>query len=359
VKIRGIPVHFPASAWIGLFLISWLVIPRITSNFPTYSSSLILLVAVLHAVAIYLSIFVHELGHAITAQKFGYQPKEIVLNLIGGHTAFARDFDTPKHQILIALFGPLANSLVIIFGLILYFFNLHPVAESVALWLVWASAITTVVNLLPGFPLDGGAILGGIVWAISNNRNTGLRANAIGGVLLAGVWFLSPWILEAVVGWEVTITDIVISGLIGSWLMLSSLRLLALTNAPITTETEANTGSSNVLVGDLTRRAILVELDTDIQTALKEMSAQSAGAIIVVSRVPVGILREEAYDSTLVGKIQSFSRRIDESDIVDMNLTLGEAADLISNPAANEWLVVDKQNRIFGVLMRSDLTRYL
>lgn len=359
MKIRGIPIHFPTSAWLGLFLISWLVIPRVTSNFPSYSSSLILVVALLHALAIYVSVFVHELGHAFTAQKYGYQPKEIALNLIGGHTAFARDFDTPKHQILIALFGPLANSLVIFFGFVLYLLNLHPIIESIAVWLMWASAITTIVNLLPGFPLDGGAILGGIVWAISRNRNSGLRANAIGGVILAGIWFLSPWILEATLGWEVTITDIVISSLIGSWLMLSSLRLLAFTNNPHKVEIETETNSNDVRVEKFTRRAILINVDTDIHVALSEMKNRGAGAVIVIDGIPVGILREVAYDDSLEGKVQSFARRVDESDIILKDRTLAEMADILANPAINEWIVVDEKNRIFGVLMRSDLVGQL
>ncbi|MGA1323659.1 MAG: M50 family metallopeptidase [Candidatus Nanopelagicales bacterium] len=359
MKIRGIPILFPTSAWLGLFLISWLVIPRVTANFPSYSSSLILVIALLHALAIYVSVFVHELGHAFTAQKYGYQPKEIVLNLIGGHTAFARDFDTSKHQILIALFGPLANSLVIFFGFVLYLLNLHPIVESIAVWLMWASVITTIVNLLPGFPLDGGAILGGIVWAISGDRNAGLRANAIGGVILAGIWFLSPWILEVALGWEVAITDIVISRLIGSWLMLSSLRLLAFTNNPQKSEIETEINSAGALVEKFTRRAILINVDTDIQTALTEMKNRGAGSVIVVDTIPVGILREDAYDSSLVGKVQSFARRVDESDIILKDRTLEELADILANPAINEWIVIDEQNRMFGVLMRSDLVGHL
>lgn len=354
MNIRGIPIRFPTSGWLGLFFISWLVIPRVTTSFPAYESTMILIIAFLHAIAIYLSVFIHELGHAFTAQKYGYQPKEIVLNLIGGHTAFAREFDTPKHQILIAFFGPLANSLVIVVGYLLYAFNPHPIAESLGLWLVWASAITTIINLFPGFPLDGGAILGGIVWSITGNRTSGLKANAIGGLMIAGLWFLSPWILEATIGWVVTFTDVIISSLIGSWLMLSSLRLLSITKAE-SQATVVDVEHEGPRVSQFVRRSILVPAGTDLQEALLQMRNQGAGAIVVMIDTPVGIVRESAYQSNEHGSVQTFARRIDESDVISMNSMLRECTDSFSNLSSQEWLVVDENNKIFGVLMRSDL----
>lgn len=353
MTIRGIPVRFPTSAWLGLFFISWLVIPRISATFPEYESTAILVVAFLHAVAIYLSVFIHELGHAITAQKYGYQPKEIVLNLIGGHTAFARDFDTPKHQILIAFFGPLANSIVIVVGFLLYVINLHPIVESLGVWLMWASAITTVINLFPGFPLDGGAILGGFVWSLTGNRNSGLKANATGGLVIAGLWFLSPWILEAAIGWSITFTDVVISSLIGSWLLLSSLRLLSITKSSNEAEVEAVLESP--LVERFTRKAILIDSGTNLQEALLSMKQAGAGAIVVMSGKPIGIVRESAHLETTPGDVQTFARRIDESDVISKDSTLIDSEGYLANRAAQEWLVVDADNKIYGVLMRSDI----
>lgn len=353
MTLRGIPVRFPTSGWLGLFFISWLVIPRITASFPDYGSTTVLVIALLHAIAIYISVFIHELGHALLAQRYGYQPKEIVLNLIGGHTAFARDFDTPKHQILIAFFGPLANSLVIVFGYLLYVTNPHPVVESLGVWLMWASAITTVINLFPGFPLDGGAILGGFVWSMTGNRNAGLKANAMGGLVIAGLWFLSPWILEASVGWSVTFTDVVISSLIGSWLMLSSLRLLSITKS--VEEVKTPEAMTSPLVEDFTRRAILVQSGTSLHDALQQMKADDAGAIVVVDGAPIGIVKESAYMTTLSGDVETFARRIDESDVMSKDAALSDCDKYFANLAAHEWLVVDTSNKIYGVLMRSDV----
>jgi Zn-dependent protease len=333
------------------------VIPRVTSQFPNFNEISILLIALLHAVAIYVSVFVHELGHAFSAQKYGYQPKEIVLNLIGGHTAFSREFDTPKHQIVIALLGPVANSLVIVIGAVLYVANIHPVINSVSTWLMWASAITTIVNLLPGFPLDGGAILGGIVWSLTKDRSKGARANAIGGISIAGIWFLSPWILEATIGWTVTFSDVIISSLIGSWLLLSSIRMLALTRIEEQIEGTA-ISESKVLVRSLTRRAVLVDSDTDLQGALEAMRKDSAGAIIVMDTKPIGIVRELVYSSDEHGAVRSFARRIDQFDLLRADMSIDECMEQLNNLSASEWLVVDEEDRIFGVLMRSDVEGY-
>jgi hypothetical protein len=66
-------------------------------------------------------------------------------------------------------------------------------------------------------------------------------------------------------------------------------------------------------------------------------------------------VRESAHLETTPGDVQTFARRIDESDVISKGSTLIDSEGYLANRAAQEWLVVDADNKIYGVLMRSDI----
>jgi stage IV sporulation protein FB len=121
---------------------------------------------------VFVSILVHELGHALTARYYRSSP-EIVLYLFGGYAAFYPIWGrSTARSILILFAGPGAGFLLyaVIHALSLAF-NLQGVPPyPYAMWTVGDYVSWTVeqlefinlwwglVNLLPVFPLDGGQI---------------------------------------------------------------------------------------------------------------------------------------------------------------------------------------------------------
>jgi len=121
------------------------------------------------------SVVLHELGHALVAQREGLQAKAIILFPIGGITLLDDVVagSTPgvvawKRDIRIALAGPLVN---IAIGLISAAVVLTRFPEA-QLWtkplihsnhllrsLVWSNLYLGVFNLLPAYPMDGGRVL--------------------------------------------------------------------------------------------------------------------------------------------------------------------------------------------------------
>lgn len=110
---------------------------------------------------VFVSILVHELGHALMGMAFGFQP-QIVLHGMGGHVTFGegRWTSTTAKSVLISLAGPGAG---FVLGGLVYaaqvYGGLHPTQPlaRVALWdLLSVNIGWGIFNLVPLLPLDGG-----------------------------------------------------------------------------------------------------------------------------------------------------------------------------------------------------------
>ena len=112
------------------------------------------------ALALAVSITLHELGHALTARAFGYQTRDITLSLLGGCASLIGMPRKASQEFLTALAGPLVSFLLAGVGWAAARFL--PI-ENAWLWGVlayvfWMNLILGAFNLLPGFPMDGGRI---------------------------------------------------------------------------------------------------------------------------------------------------------------------------------------------------------
>jgi Zn-dependent protease/CBS domain-containing protein len=116
------------------------------------------------------SVVIHELGHALVAQRSGVAVRSIILLPIGGVTIMddAGQRNDPVREIRIAIAGPLVN-LIIAAASGLYIALLYPQAR---LWsspfvyagnlpraLFWGNVFLGAFNLLPAYPMDGGRVL--------------------------------------------------------------------------------------------------------------------------------------------------------------------------------------------------------
>ena len=114
-------------------------------------------------VVVFISVLLHELGHALVARQFGLSP-QITLYSMGGLTSWSevKEIAPPKH-IAISLAGPAAGFLL---GGVLFFTApalLRAVPSellTVAYYdLLWVNIGWGIFNLFPILPLDGGHVL--------------------------------------------------------------------------------------------------------------------------------------------------------------------------------------------------------
>lgn len=119
---------------------------------------------ILYAVAILISILVHELGHAVVGRRLGLEPRRIVVHGFGGLCEYGRR-PSPKQGVISAAAGPAAGLMLggACFLLALGFIvSALPVPDGVMLFLdqmIWINVVWSLFNLLPIHPLDGGSVL--------------------------------------------------------------------------------------------------------------------------------------------------------------------------------------------------------
>jgi Zn-dependent protease len=191
-RVRGIRIGVDYSWFFVLFLIIlWL------SGFyrdvlgADQSDSAPYLLAVASALAFFGSILLHELGHAVVANRHGIPITEITLWLFGGVARMSKDSDSPGTEFKIAAAGP---AVTLVLGLLCAGIGIAAAGANefwaavrldsdaeisgplaMIAWLAEINALVLFFNLIPAFPLDGGRIARALAWRLTGDRNRATR----------------------------------------------------------------------------------------------------------------------------------------------------------------------------------------
>jgi Zn-dependent protease len=171
LTVRGIDIEVHVSL---LFLLFYLVFV-IAARLPAVAQEARIDVASLTpgplawgfimAIAIFVSVALHEFGHAFVGQSLGVRVRGITLMMLGGVSQMDRMPDRRYGEFKLAIIGPLV-SLAIGAGLLgLRQAGLGPDLSFFCYWVGTANIALALFNLLPAFPLDGGRALRSVLAA--------------------------------------------------------------------------------------------------------------------------------------------------------------------------------------------------
>ncbi|MEM8850468.1 MAG: site-2 protease family protein, partial [Pseudomonadota bacterium] len=142
----------------------------------------LLLAALIAMLGLFGSLILHELAHAVVAQREGVPVCTITLFLFGGVAEMRNEPPNAAAELRIALVGPLASLVlsVLAFGLAAAARGMGAPDLGVAVlrYLALANLVLAVFNMLPAFPLDGGRVFRAMLWRRSRDLSAATRRAA-------------------------------------------------------------------------------------------------------------------------------------------------------------------------------------
>lgn len=190
-RVYGIPVRIDYR-WFVVFSISvWLVAANlqhgIPGRMPPVGALTAWLLGVVTTLALFLSVFGHELSHALVGRMEGIEIEEIVLHPFGGLARLRNEPETPRAEFRIAVAGPAASFIfaVLVFGAYqLALFGGYQTAATILFFIGSGNILLALFNLFPGYPLDGGRVLRALLWRLRGDMAEATRIAGLCGMLM-------------------------------------------------------------------------------------------------------------------------------------------------------------------------------
>lgn len=357
-RIAGIPVGVSPWWLIIVGLITWSLgasyFPSVVNDI---SPALSYTLGLVSALLLFLSILLHEFGHAIVARRHGIEVEEIDLWLLGGVSKMRNEAHDPDDELRYALAGPAVTAAVaLLFGAISLALpeSTSEVVRALVDYQLLVNVLILGFNLLPAFPLDGGRVLRSLLWRHSRDleRSTATAAS-VGRVF--GYAMIAIGVLSLFSGY---------AG--GLWLAVIGLFLVVASGAQaISAQVQAT--FSGVPARELMSTPVVsIPLDVSLERAGSDYflpyrytafpvidTLGHFGGVIAVSRLE----QIPAY--------QRASRTVADVADRDPELAIGEEEDvaaLLTRPAfgrVGRAVVVDASGSPVGLLSITDIERVM
>ena len=200
-RVYDIPVRIDYR-WFGVVILSvWLIASNLQNHaiqvvnvqVPPHAPITAWVLGIITTAGLFLSVFGHELAHALMAKAEGIEIEEIVLHPFGGLARLKTDPQNPRAEFRIALAGPASSFLFAILAFVATKIAAMGNYESTVVVFFLISAgnlLLALFNLFPGYPLDGGRVLRALLWRRTGDIKDATRKAGICGILIGGMLVL-------------------------------------------------------------------------------------------------------------------------------------------------------------------------
>lgn len=358
-RFSGVPIYLSPSWFLIAALITWWFADRVEAEVPGLGPAKYA-VSGAFALLLYGSVLIHELSHTVVALRAGLPVRRISLYLLGGVSEIEKPAQTPGVEARIAAAGPAISLVLAVIGVgVAVAFDRGTIGYLLAAALVWSNIVVGVFNLLPGLPLDGGRVLAAAVWKITKRQHSGTVVAAVAGRVLAGAVLLLPLAIAQMSGRDPRPVDVVWGAFIAWFIWVGATQ--SLHYAKVQQRIPALSARA------LARQAYPVTIDLPLAEALRRAEEAGARALVVVGAdgevgalvngAAVHATPEDRRPWVPVGDV---SRRLQPELVISADLAGDDLINVLARrPSGTEYLVLEADGNISGVLVGSDVERAL
>lgn len=363
-RVYGIPVRIDYRWFPVVALSVWLISSNLQSNviqlttfsLPPLDPATAWLLGIVTTAGLFLSVFGHELSHALMARAEGIEIEEIVLHPFGGLARMRSEPENPGTEFRIAVAGPAASFL---FGILAFggskvaALGNYNATVVVFFFLAWGNLLLAVFNLFPGYPLDGGRVLRAMLWRRSGNITLATRMAGICGLLIAGIVIMFGIYIMIAPNWRASQPYFM-----GAWSILVGLFLLDTAAKVVKGSQQARV----VTVGDAMSAPVSIAPDLTITQLIDDFLPlyRQTSFPVALNRQLHGILALEDLkslprDRWRLTHARDVMRPIAPRFFVDPSTTLDYARELMKKNGVGSLAVVNTHGELVGFLQSGKL----
>ena len=354
-SINGVDVLVRSSWLLIAALIAITVAPRIESEQPGLGP-LSYVAGLAFAVLLYLSVLLHEISHALMAQRYGLPVRSITLHFLGGVTEIDGEPDTPGREFGVSVVGPLTSIAIGLLFLPVAMLAERGLLDFAVTGLVAINLFVGVFNLVPGLPLDGGRVLRAAVWRITGNPHRGTIVAGWGGRVAAVLVVLALLGLPFATGGQPDFVDGLLAVVVAAFLWGGA------TQSIVTAKVRERLPMLQARA--LARRTLLVPHDLPLAEAVRRAAQDRAGSIVMLDPdgEPSGIVSESAVAATPEERrpwlpVSAVSRSLEQGLSMSAELGGEPLIRAMQCTPASEYLLLEADGSVFGVLVSDDVDR--
>ena len=365
-RVYGIPVRIDYRWFAVVALSVWLIASNLQNHaiqvgnvrLPPHAQVTAWILGLITTAGLFLSVFGHELAHALMARAEGIEIEEIVLHPFGGLARLKTEPQNPRAEFRIAFAGPASSFLFALLAFIaakVAAVGNYEATVVVFFLIASGNLLLALFNLFPGYPLDGGRVLRALLWRRSGNIKDATRKAGICGVLIGGVLVLFGVYIMIAPNWKPAQPYFM-----GVWSILVGLFLLDTAAKVVKSAPEARL----VTVSEAMSAPVAIEPELmvtrfvdDILPLHRQTSfpvAVSGRLHGILSLVDLKSLPRERWATT---RVQAVMRPVGPGFFVEPSTTLDSAQAVMKQNGVGALAIVNAQGELVGFLQSGSIKR--